>query len=56
MHMPAFDEIRIFAMIDDNFTEHACIFHSFSHKIAILYITAVIGKSDNTRLSHTAHR
>ena len=55
VHIPAFDEVVIFAVVDDDLVEHAGIFHGFTHEVGIFDVVAVIGKSDDSFFGHRAH-
>lgn len=55
MHLSACNKSLVFAVINDDFVEHARIFHGLTHKIAALYVAAVVGECDGTGRSHTAH-
>ena len=56
VHVAAFDEALFFAVVDDDFMEHAGIFHGFTHEIAVFYVAAVIGESSDAFFGHGTHR
>ena len=55
MHLSACYKGRFFTVIDDDFMEHAGIFHSFPHEITVFYEAAIIRKSDDASLGHATH-